>query len=119
MDIYGENTIYLSHEGVRLYSYFEYILDIIVTNLSCYSDDFFRNEYGFGVSNFNIHDTKSVKGAIEKIISDRVPESITVNNISIDENKITVALRGSFGLEQASLVIDDESKKSFRVEYIK
>lgn len=119
IDYYGESTVYLSNTGVRLYSYFEYLLDIIATNLSCYSTDFFRNEGGFGVGAINLHSSSDIKAAIESVIKKRVPTSITVRDVTISDGKILVTLSGSFGTEQVSLVVDENDKKSFRIEKIK
>lgn len=119
IDYYGESTIYISNAGVRLYSYFEYLLDIIATNLSCYSTDIFRNEEGFGVSAINMHDASNIKAVIEDVIKKRCPVSITVNDVQVGDGKATVTLSGSFGTEQVSLVVDENDKKSFRIEKIK
>ena len=119
IDYYGESTVYLSNTGVRLYSYFEYLLDIIATNLSCYVTDFFRNEDGFGCGAIDLQDASSIKTAIENVIKKRVPVSIVVNDVTITEGKALVTLSGSFGVEQVSLVVDDADKKSFRIEKIK
>ena len=114
-----ETTIYLSNAGVRLYSYFEYLLDIIATNLSCYSTDFFRNEDNFGVSAINLHDEENIKSVLESVIKNRVPVSISVDEVSVDEGVVTVTLSGSFGTEQVTLEIDEEDKKAFRIEKVR
>lgn len=118
-DLYGENTVYLSNTGVRLYSYFEYLLDIIATNLNCYKNDIFRNEDKFGVTAINLQDADDVKQVIQTVIKNRCPETITVNDCSVSEGVVTVTLSGSFGIEQVSLVLDDEDKKSFRIQKIR
>lgn len=119
IDYYGEKTVYISNTGIRLYSYFEYLLDIIATNLNCYSTDFFRNENGFGVPVFDLNDSSAIKAVIETVIKKRVPESISVNNVTVSDGRALITLSGSFGTQQVSLVIDEEDKKSFRVEKIK
>lgn len=119
IDYYGESTVYLSNSGVRLYSYFEYLLDIIATNLSCYATDFFRNEDGFGVGAMDFHSSSSVKSTIEQVIKNRVSASVSVGDVTIGDGKVLVTLSGSFGTEQVTLMIDEEDKKSFRIEKIK
>lgn len=118
-DWYGEDTVYLSNTGVRLYSYFEYLLDIIATNLNCYKKDIFRNEGQFGVSAINLQDADDVKQVIESVIKARVPDSITVSDCSVGDGVVTVTLSGSFGIEQVSIELDDEDKKSFKIQKIR
>lgn len=118
IDYYGEDTVYLSNTGVRLYSYFEYLLDIISTNLSCYSTDFFRNEEGFGVGVMDLHSADSIKSTVQQVIKKRLPENISVDDVSISDGKALISLSGSFGSEQVTLEVDEEDKKSFRIEKV-
>lgn len=119
MDIYGENTIYLSNEGVRLYSYFEYLLDVIETNLNCYSSDFFRNEKNFGVDGLNLQDSSSVKSAIDMIIKNRLSGvNISVSNVDVSDSQILVSLSGSFGLEQVEISVSDQDKDILKIQKI-
>lgn len=119
MDIYGENTIYLSNEEVRLYSYFEYLLDVIETNLNCYSSDFFRNEKNFGVDGLNLQDPSSVKSAIDMIIKNRLSGvNISVSNVDVSDSQILVSLSGSFGLEQVEISVSDQDKDILKIQKI-
>ena len=119
MDIYGENTVYLSNKGVRLYSYFEYLLDVIETNLNCYSNDFFRNEKNFGVDGLNLQDASAVKSAIDSIIRNRLSGvNVSVNNVDISGDQVLVSLSGFFGLEQVEISISDQDKDVLKVQKI-
>lgn len=119
MDIYGENTVYLSNKGVRLYSYFEYLLDVIETNLNCYSNDFFRNEKNFGVDGLNLQDASAVRSAIDSIIKNRLSGvNVSVNNVDISGDQVLVSLSGFFGLEQVEISISDQDKDILKVQKI-
>ena len=118
-DIYGEETVYFSNAGIRLYSYFEYLLDIIATHLNCYSSDIFRNEDGIGVSGINLQDADDVKTVINDIIKRHVPDTLSIDDVTVGEGNVAITLSGSFGLQQVNLIINEDDKKSFTIQKIR
>lgn len=100
----SNNVIWISNSGKRLYSRYEYLLDIIETNLNCYSDDFFSNDDNFGTFGVNLSNLEAVKKLVEDIIKNRIPnETISVSDINTDGNSIVITLTGQSSEEQIKL----------------
>ena len=114
----SEDVIYISNTGKRLYSKYEYYLDVIETNLNCYKDDFFMNDDDFGVEGVALSNTDAVKDLVSGIITNRLSgEGISVSNVDTDGTSIVITLTGSafegtIELEEAEGVIHVSSIES-------
>lgn len=101
------DSIYITNEGKRVYSIYEYILDVLATNLKCYTSDFFTKDDGFGVPGFDLSSPEAVKTVISDIVKNRLSDySISVGSVNTDGKSVVVTLTGT--VIQENIKLDQE-----------
>lgn len=94
---------YITNDGKKVYTYYEYLLDVIDTNLKCYPEDFFRNTDNFGCDSVNLSDTKLVEGMLKKIIKNRCSGKVSLGSVEIDGDSLKISLNWSDSVGQITI----------------
>lgn len=106
----NDKTILINRKGERVFTKFEYLLDILETNLLCYKTDFFRNDEKFGVPGVDLTDKNSLYDAISNIIKDRCGNLLTLSQVTDDGGTLKVQLSYTEAKDEGELTIDKNNK---------